>query len=94
MTGIIHEASSSKMWTKTEKIKFMKVLVLAPNYKQHILSQDKLINLLSLTWTLCQMCLFEFIRVEGGVKSLKHFREGRNYESLETSALNFTFKDF
>jgi hypothetical protein len=26
--------------------------------------------------TLCQICLFEFIRKKGGVKFVKHFKEG------------------
>jgi hypothetical protein len=37
--------------------------------------------------TLCKICLFEFIRVEGGVKFVKHFKWGASYKSLETSVL-------
>jgi hypothetical protein len=28
-------------------------------------------------WTLCQICLFEFIWLEGGAKFVKHFKVGR-----------------
>jgi hypothetical protein len=31
--------------------------------------------------------VFEFIRVEGGVKFMKHFKVGASYKSLGTSAL-------
>jgi hypothetical protein len=41
-----------------------------PNYKQHILSPAKLRNVIHY-WTLSQIRLFEFIRVERGVKSMK-----------------------
>jgi hypothetical protein len=30
--------------------------------------------MLFISWTLCQICLFEFIRVQGGVKFMKHFK--------------------
>jgi hypothetical protein len=30
--------------------------------------------MLFISWTLCQTRLFEFIRVEGGVKIMKHFK--------------------
>jgi hypothetical protein len=28
-------------------------------------------------WTFCQICLFEFIRMEGGVKFMKQFKMGK-----------------
>jgi hypothetical protein len=31
-------------------------------------------NMLFISWTLCQICLFEFIQAEGGVKFMKHFK--------------------
>jgi hypothetical protein len=34
-----------------------------------------------------QICLFEFIRVEAGVKSMKHFKGCARYESLGASYL-------
>jgi hypothetical protein len=33
--------------------------------------------MLFISKTLCQICLFEFIRAEGGVKFMKHFKGGR-----------------
>jgi hypothetical protein len=38
-------------------------------------------------WTLCKICLFEFICMEGGVKSMKHFKGGASYDSLGTCGL-------
>jgi hypothetical protein len=32
--------------------------------------------MLFISWTLCKICLFEFIRVEEGVKFIKHFKGG------------------
>jgi hypothetical protein len=53
------------------------VPVLAPNYKQHILSPANVRKVLLISWTVCQMCLFEFIRVEGGATFMKYFKGGR-----------------
>jgi hypothetical protein len=39
---------------------------------------------------LCIICLFEFIRVEDGVKLMKHFKEGLSYNSVGTSGLIYT----
>jgi hypothetical protein len=33
--------------------------------------------------------LFEFIRVEGGVKFMKHLKGGTSYESLGTSDIGY-----
>jgi hypothetical protein len=43
--------------------------------------------MLVVSWTLCQICLFEFIRVDGGVKYMKHFKGGIRYKTLGTSGL-------
>jgi hypothetical protein len=43
--------------------------------------------MLFISWTLCQICLFEFILVEQGVKFMKHFKEGVSYKSLGTPGL-------
>jgi hypothetical protein len=43
--------------------------------------------MLFIIWTLCQICLFKFIRVEGGVKFMKHSKGGASYKFLRTSAL-------
>jgi hypothetical protein len=40
-----------------------------------------------ISWTLCEICLFEFIRVEGGVKFMKDFKGGASYRTLETCAI-------
>jgi len=34
------------------------------------------------------MCLFEFIRVEGGVTFMKHLKGGASYKILRTSGLD------
>jgi hypothetical protein len=39
-------------------------------------------------WTLCQICLFEFIRVQGGVKFMKDVKWGTSFKSLGTFALD------
>jgi hypothetical protein len=41
----------------------------------------------SITWTLCQICLFEFIRVEGGVNFMNHVDGGTSYKRLGASSL-------
>jgi hypothetical protein len=41
--------------------------------------------MLFISLNLCQICLFEFIRVEGGVKFIKHFMGAESYKSLGTS---------
>jgi hypothetical protein len=38
--------------------------------------------------TLCQIRLFEFIRVEGGAKFMKQFKGGASYKSVGTSDLH------
>jgi hypothetical protein len=47
-------------------------------YKQDILSRLKLcvLSVLFISRNLCQICLFEFIQVEDGVKFVEHFKEG------------------
>jgi hypothetical protein len=56
--------------------------VLAPNYKQHILSPAKVRkNILLINWTLYQICLFEIMWVEGGVKFMKLFKVGGKLEN-------------
>jgi hypothetical protein len=43
-------------------------------------------NTLFISLTLCQICLFEFIQVEGSVKFMKHVKGGTNCKSLGSSA--------
>jgi hypothetical protein len=43
--------------------------------------------MLAINWTSCHTCLFEFIRVEGGVKFMTHFKGGESNKSLGTSGL-------
>jgi hypothetical protein len=43
--------------------------------------------MLFITWTLCYICLFKIIRLEGGVKSIKHFKGGASYKSFGTSVI-------
>jgi hypothetical protein len=50
------------------------VLVLAPKYKQHILSPARVRKVCYSLAELCQICLFEFIPVEGGATFMKHFK--------------------
>jgi hypothetical protein len=40
--------------------------------------------------TLCHICLYEFFRVEGGAKFMKHFKGGASHNILGTSALTKT----
>jgi hypothetical protein len=40
------------------------------------------------SWTLLQICLFLFIRVEGVVKPMKHSMRGASYKSLRTPVLD------
>jgi hypothetical protein len=51
--------------------------VLAPKYKQHILSLAEGKKLCYLLAELCQICLFEFILVQGGATFMKYFKAGR-----------------
>jgi hypothetical protein len=44
-------------------------------------------NMFFISLTLCQICLFEFIRVEGGVKFMKHIKGGGSYKTLGTSSV-------
>jgi hypothetical protein len=44
--------------------------------------------MLFISWTLCEICLFEFIRVEGGVKFMKLFGGEGGYKSFRTFGLN------
>jgi hypothetical protein len=54
------------------------VPVLAPNYKQNILSPAKDGKfMLFISWTLCQICLFDFSRVEGDATFIKHVKVRR-----------------
>jgi hypothetical protein len=65
------------------------VPVLAPNYKQHILSPAKVIkSMLFISWIVCKMCLFEFIRVERARSSWNTLRVSSSYKRLGTSGLN------
>jgi hypothetical protein len=56
----------SEIWAQ-DKIFYLSltVPVLAPNYKKCILSPPKVKKVLSIRITLCEICLFEFIRMEG-----------------------------
>jgi hypothetical protein len=45
-------------------------------------------SVLLICWTLCQIRLFEFIWVEGGVKFIKYFKGGASYERLGTSDID------
>jgi hypothetical protein len=42
-------------------------------------------NMLFICWTSRQICLFEFIQVEGVVKFMKHFKRGSGNKRLGTS---------
>jgi hypothetical protein len=53
------------------------VPVLAPNYKLHILSLAEVRKVCYSLAELCQICLFEFIRVDGGATFIIHFKGGR-----------------
>jgi hypothetical protein len=61
--------------------------VLAPNYKQHILSPAEVRKVYYSSAELYVRCVFEFIRVEGGVKFMKLLKGDAGYESLGTSGL-------
>jgi hypothetical protein len=61
--------------------------ILAPNYKQHILSPAEVRKVCYSLAELCQMCLFEFIRAEGVAKFTKHCSGGASYKRLGTSAV-------
>jgi hypothetical protein len=50
-------------------------------------------SMLFISWTLCRICLFSFIRVEGGVKFINFLRGGTSYKSLWTSALRIAHCD-
>jgi hypothetical protein len=64
------------------------VQVLAPNYKQHILSLAKARKVrYSLAVRYVKICLFEFNWVEGGVNFMKHFNRGASYWNLGTPGL-------
>jgi hypothetical protein len=39
-------------------------------------------------WTLCQICWFEFICMEGEAKFLQHLKGGASYKSVGTSDIN------
>jgi hypothetical protein len=43
--------------------------------------------MLFISLTVCEICLFEFIRVEGGVKFMKVFKWRASYRSLGTCGL-------
>jgi hypothetical protein len=59
------------------------ISILAPNYKQHILSPAKDRKVCYSLAELCQIYLLEFILVEAGVKFMKRFwRRGSSYKSL------------
>jgi len=63
---------------------------LVSNYKQHILSSTEVRKACYLLAERCRMCLFDCIRVEGGVKYTKHFKGGASCKSLGTPALEAT----
>jgi hypothetical protein len=63
-------------WFKYFTCHLLLVPVLAPNYKQHICRRLMLEKLVFISWTLYQICLFKFIRVEGGATFMKHFKGG------------------
>jgi hypothetical protein len=58
--------------------------VLAPNYKQRVLSLDELRKVCYLLPELCHIRLYEFIRVEGGVKSMRLLKADASYDRLGT----------
>jgi hypothetical protein len=60
------------------------VPVLAPNCKQHILWPVK-VRKISIHWLNFMSNLFEFSRVEGGVKLMKNFKGGSRSKSVGTS---------
>jgi hypothetical protein len=45
-------------------------------------------SMLFITWTLCQICLFEFLRVEGARSSWTIVKGGESYKSLGSPALD------
>jgi hypothetical protein len=47
--------------------------------------------MLFISWTLCQIDLFEFIRVEEGVKFMKHLRGGTSRKSSGTCGVPLNF---
>jgi hypothetical protein len=61
------------------------VPVLAPDYKQHILSPAEIIK--SCYSLAVEFCLYKFIRVKGGSKFMEHIKGGAAYKSLETCGL-------
>jgi hypothetical protein len=63
------------------------VPVLAPNYKQYILLPAEVRKVRYSLATLCHICLFEFIRVEGGATFMNILQGGASYNSFETSGL-------
>jgi hypothetical protein len=44
--------------------------------------------MLFIKWTLFQICFFEIIRVEGGVKFMEHLKGGASYKSLGSSGVD------
>jgi hypothetical protein len=45
-------------------------------------------NMIFISWTLCQICLFEFIPVKGGVKFMKHVKGDAIYNGLASSGID------
>jgi hypothetical protein len=64
------------------------VPILAPNSAHFVAGQSKK-SVLFIGITLCEICLFEFIRMEGGAKFMEHFKGGwgTSYKSFGTTAL-------
>jgi hypothetical protein len=56
-------------------------------YKQHILRWLRLESIYLLAEHLCQICLFELTRVEGGREVHETFKWGTSYKSLGTSGI-------
>jgi hypothetical protein len=66
------------------------VTVLAPNYKQHSLWPAEARTVCYSLSELYVRCLVDFIRMEGGMKFMEHFKGGASYESLGTTVLLLT----
>jgi hypothetical protein len=63
------------------------VPVLAPNYKQHILSSAKLRKECYSLAELYVKCVYLIYCGGGGVKFMKHIKGGSSYERLGTSGV-------
>jgi hypothetical protein len=74
------------VWLKYFTCHLLLVRILALDYKQHVLSPTEFIKVLFISWNLCQICLFEFIRVKESWRSWRILR-GRSHKSLGASDL-------